>query len=401
VNRDTRKGLVKCDYRVGFRLYTETFPDYKDYSKFWPNKNLCIDSFQRTYLGDIETMDETISYYSKRLQPFKSCTMNQDDSSAENYLQDDLIEYYNTDNNDSKKKIKNLSSIIVGRANQFNFYYAMLLKNFAENSGYDQLLEKADKAVNNLDKENSVDLIQLVFQLFELSINYFHKLFLIELTEKLMKIGKDLLNAVNSTGVKSVKKDTLDVISRVLKTFNSRISKLFPSKTLEKQEDGIEEEIIKKIGKDYWEIEKLLLTCSLKLIKSGSLDKRIQSIKSLVEYLRNCKDNKEKLEKAFVQIKENNIFEEIFGSNSHSQLIIKSQDLIGVMLKENKLGFEELSLIWNYAKKADYEGKLTILKILKDMSRHMNSESIKSLLSKIYLKSEDSENLINEEVEVS
>ena len=102
-----------------------------------------------------------------------------------------------------------------------------------------------------------------------------------------------------------------------------------------------------------------------------------------------------------LQIKENNIFEEIFGSNSHSQLIIKSQDLIGVMLKENKLGFEELSLIWNYAKKADYEGKLTILKILKDMSRHMNSESIKSLLSKIYLKSEDSENLINEEVEVS
>lgn len=338
-------------------------------------------------------MDETISYYSKRLQPFKACTLNQDDSSAENYLIDDFIDYYDSEKSTSNKKVRNRSAIIVGRANQFNYYFAMLLKKFAEYRGFDSLLAKATDAMNNLDKENSIDLIQFVFQIFEIALNYFHKLFLLETTEKLFIIGKTFLKAVNDSGVKNVKKDTLDIISRVLKTFNNRSVKIFFTGNKNSGNNVT-------LNFNYGEVEQLLLSCSVKLIKSGSLDKRIQSIKSLVDYIKYSKDDKEKLEKAFSQIKENNILEEIFGTNSHSQLVIKSQELLGVLMKENKLGNDELSLIWNFAKKADYEGKLTILKILKDLSRFMSSESINCLLSKIFQKSEEQDNLVNEEIEV-
>ena len=45
-------------------------------------------------------MDETISYISKRIQPFKTCIINQEDNNMENYMIDDFINYYHTTTND-------------------------------------------------------------------------------------------------------------------------------------------------------------------------------------------------------------------------------------------------------------------------------------------------------------
>lgn len=61
-------GLPKVEYKVGFRIYPQYFPDWQNYTKFWPDKSMSKDSSNRQYFGDADGMDEWIPSYSKRVQ---------------------------------------------------------------------------------------------------------------------------------------------------------------------------------------------------------------------------------------------------------------------------------------------------------------------------------------------
>lgn len=69
------------------------------------------------------------------------------------------------------------------------------------------------------------------------------------------------------------------------------------------------------------------------------------------------------------------------------------------MLTENKLSSKEIEIIWAATKKGDLEGKLTILKMLKEISHNFGYDHIKYLLNNIY--SSFTDDLLTEEVEVS
>lgn len=390
--------------------------------KFWPNKNSGTDTYGRQYVGDMETMDETISYHSKRIQPFRTSTVNQDDANIENYFIDEQIDYYLIEKNDKDEEIvtKNPKAVIVGRGSNFSYYFASFLKNFAEAGGFDILLEKASKCAEKLEKESSTELITLTLEVFELSLNYFHLNYLLEAAEKLFLIGKCFLLNTNNQGVKNVKKDILDIINKVLRVYSNRIAKLQVNNQVSSAKDANKDPASSSdptttntsstavqqpafnFSSAYDEIEQLTLSCSLKFLKQGSLDKRILSVKSIVEYIKVANINKSKLEQTFKLIRENEILNEIFGTNSHSQLVIKSQDLLSILFKEDQMTSEDIDLIWGFAAKADLEGKLMILKILKDLCRTMKNKHIQLLLNNIYCKNilSKKEPLINEEVEV-
>ena len=69
------------------------------------------------------------------------------------------------------------------------------------------------------------------------------------------------------------------------------------------------------------------------------------------------------------------------------------------MIKSDRLSENEFELIWNATNKGDLEGKLTILKLLKELSKAMKNKHLDMLLQKIY--STKSNELINEEIDVS
>jgi len=98
-------------------------------------------------------------------------------------------------------------------------------------------------------------------------------------------------------------------------------------------------------------------------------------------------------------VEENQVFQEIYGSNSHIQLINKSKDLLEILLFEDKLSESEMELIWNATKKGDLEAKLSILKILKEISRSLKPKYIKILLDSIY--GNEPQELLNEEIDVN
>lgn len=71
-------------YRVGFRLYPEYFKNledendkYENYMKFWEGHQLQLDKKKEKYFGDKEDYDEELSFFSKRIQKFKSYTNTQ------------------------------------------------------------------------------------------------------------------------------------------------------------------------------------------------------------------------------------------------------------------------------------------------------------------------------------
>jgi hypothetical protein len=372
VYKEEINGLMKVEYTLGFRLYVDKFPAYHEYSKYWNQKtsSISVDKQGRKYIGDFETMDENISYCSKRMQPFLSQLVEKADLDHESSHIDEKIEYEYEEINTSGQLMKRKTRI-VGKGIGFSFYYALLLKSFGDQGGFDLMIEKLKSSINS-------DAIHCCFFIFSQSFNYFHRSFLAEIGNELYNISRAYFQELSNGEVKNVKKDTVDLISKLLRQFV--VSD-------------------KKNAHFLDELEEFSISCSVKFLKSSSLEKRIQAIKTMVDLIKGSKGNEKKTIRVLDLIEENKVFEEIFGPNSHIQLINKSQELLEIMIKEDKLSDKEFELIWSGTNKGDLEGKLTILKLFKDLSKVMKNKHLEMLLKNIY--STKQSDLLNDEIEVS
>ena len=97
-------------------------------------------------------------------------------------------------------------------------------------------------------------------------------------------------------------------------------------------------------------------------------------------------------------IEDNRLFNEIYGPNSHIQLINKSKEFLEIMIQNNKLSETELSIIWEATQKGDLEGKLSILNIFKEIIGSFKENHLNYIIHKLY--SIPSNELTNEEINV-
>ena len=241
--------------------------------------------------------------------------------------------------------------------------------------GYETMLNVLK---NTVDKP-SPDLIQIIFQIFGQSGYLLHRDFINQLSPIMFDNISFYFKEMNQNDLRNIKKDTIDLITKILK-------KYYIGKSKDSEERN---KVIENFG----------VAFAIKMLKTTFLEKRIQAIKTLVDLIKTSKEDPEKSIQVLKLIEENKIFQEIYGPNSHIQLINKSKDLLEIMLHEDKLSETELELIWASTKKGDLEGKLTILKILKEISSSLKPKYVNILLDKIYMSK--SEDIIYEEVEVS
>ncbi len=360
--------MKKVDYRIGFRIYPEHFPEWKNYSKFWPDKTKAEDNQNRIFLGDQEGYDETIPAISKRIQQFGLYTNNNSAKSntdnSESLCIDDFILFEHEQGR----------SYVVGKSTNFSFYFALLINNFAGLGGFESLLNLLSKDAK--EKVNP-ELLYYIFNFIAGSSSLFHKEY-IKILAVLMKDNViNYLNDLNQNDLRNMKKETIELITKVLRCYLS-----FTLSTEERNE------VVENFG----------LSFSLKMLKTSLLDKRISAVKTIVDLIKSSKNEPEKSAKILKMIEDHKIFYEIYGSNSHIQLINKSKDLLEIMLEEDKLSNGEMEIIWNGTKKGDLEGKLTILKTLKEISQSLKQKHIKMLLENIYLS--EPHVLINEEIDL-
>ena len=367
-NEEIVNGLKKVEYKIGFRIYPASFPEWTSYTKFWPDKQNSKDSNGRTYFGDQEGYDETISSISKRIQILGTNTSNSGKYSENEGLSIDDYILFN-----ECKDIEN-KFYVVGKSNNFSYYYAMLINDFAKLSGYEKLLNLLSK--DNKEKINS-ELLYYIFFFIGNSSNLFHKEYIKILADIMKENVINYLNDLNQNDLRNVKKETIELITKVLRYYLS-----FSLSCEERNE------VIENFG----------LSFSLKMLKTSLLDKRISAVKTIVDMIKSAKNQTEKSLKVLKIIEDHKIFYEIYGPNSHIQLINKSKDLLEIMLQEDKLSSGEMEIIWNGTKKGDLEGKLTILKTLKEISSSLKEKHIKMLLENIY--QSEPKVLINEEIEL-
>jgi ubiquitin carboxyl-terminal hydrolase 34 len=363
---DVTNGLKKIDYRIGFRVYPHLMSEWEDYRRFWPNKDINKDSQGRDYLGDIENIDEWIPSYSKRIQKFNTLIYaeTKDSFENENYYIDDLVKYI--DEETGKK------TYVVGRNNSFSYFFVRTLNFFAEIGGF----EKMVKLLSSDEKPNT-DLIHFIFYVLGVSSQNFHKNYIVELGNGLYENIFTYMKDLSQNELRNMKKETFDIITKVLK-FYLGLSL------------GVEQR--NKI------IEKFSISFAIKMIKTTYLEKRITAIKTIIDVIKSCRGDSEKRLMILKLIEDNQIFYEIYGPNSHIQLINKSKDLLEIMLKEDKLSDGEMEMIWSATKKGDLEGKLTILRTLKEISKSLQPKHISALLDNIY--NSKSTELVDDEIDL-
>ena len=142
----------------------------------------------------------------------------------------------------------------------------------------------------------------------------------------------------------------------------------------------------------------MTLTLAMKTIKTSIFDRRLQGIKALNDYIEKNSKNKESCIKLVNLIKKNDIIQEIFGANYHSQLINKSTEIVKLLMLENELSEEDIKLIWSCTKRGDLEAKITISKLLSELADNLKEEYIEMLLNSI--KSNIDQKIDEKEVEL-
>ena len=143
--------------------------------------------------------------------------------------------------------------------------------------------------------------------------------------------------------------------------------------------------------------DEMTLAFAMKSLKTSIFDFRLKGIKDLNDIIEKIKDSKITLDKLTSLIKENKILNEIFGTNYHSQLISRSNEIIKLLLQENALDENDMTLIWSCTKRGDLEAKLTILKLLSSIAENLQEKHIEMLLNSVL--SNVDKKISNEEIE--
>jgi len=110
------------------------------------------------------------------------------------------------------------------------------------------------------------------------------------------------------------------------------------------------------------EIISVILDNSLDWINIDKLDERLKGLKELNQKVRNY--NNDIMADSLKKI---NIIEHIFGSNSHSELIKNSGDIIKNMILYKRLDENDVKLICECTQKGDIEAKKFIIELLDNL----------------------------------
>ena len=378
-------------YKVGFRLYPEYFKNledendkYENYMKFWEGHQLQLDKKKEKYFGDKEDYDEELSFFSKRIQKFKSYTNTQSmyintpiqyyaygakKSDMKNPMQkmNYELQYDEFDmsfNDDAiKYEINGKKNYIIGKSNKFSYYYALFFKKLADDNAFEDFIEIIKNNPN-------VEEIYTVLHTIYCAMPYLHKQYLIENLDNFKNAMLNFINNLDTKEIRNLSKNLIEIFTQFMKGINTML--MTPS--------GSSDEKDEKTNNILSSINEISISLSIKLLKTSIFDKRMQGIKSLDEFIELNKNNEETMKILINLIQKNDIIKEIFGPNYHSQIISKSDQILSLLLKNNIIKEEEINLIWDCAQRGDLEAKSIIMKLLSDLAPNLNETFINILL---------------------
>ena len=389
-------GFKTVEYKVSFRLYVDHFKNpydeedtYEKHIEIWKTfgkAEINTDNDDERYVGEGSNCDEGILFYSKRIQKFGTYSTIQQKYVDYNYS------YNNNDDNELKRMNDDLSNdtdinieehyfyekdgtknYILGKyGNNFNYILAKYLKLIENIKGYDTFIEI-------LKSNPNIDEIYNVFYYLFKSLPYLHKEYFIENKDIIKTVCVNYINNLDEKQIRKLPKELNDLVTNLIYQINIFLSKNNPDNT----------------NMDIY--DEITLAFAMKSIKTNIFDYRLKGIKDLNDIIEKHKKNKDVISQIIILIKDNKILNEIFGANYHSQLITRSNEIIKLLLQENALDENDMTLIWSCTKRGDLEAKLTILKLLSSIAENLKENHIEMLLNSV-LNNVDKK-INNEEIE--
>ena len=120
--------------------------------------------------------------------------------------------------------------------------------------------------------------------------------------------------------------------------------------------------------------------------KSSILERKIQGLKMIQDIIKNIKYQEYKsitYKDLGSWLETNNVFDDLYGSGSHSQLIQRSSEFLRFLINEELLTLDHLVIIWRGIDKGDTQTKLSIYKMISDLSMSFNAQSVEFLVERI------------------
>ncbi|CAD8116913.1 unnamed protein product [Paramecium sonneborni] len=141
-------------------------------------------------------------------------------------------------------------------------------------------------------------------------------------------------------------------------------------------------------------IDRLDLDIAYKCFTSDFLERKIQGLKAIQELIKKTKDQynqygiQEWQKQAAIQmilewLNEKKIFETLYVGSGNSHLVQRSAEFFRFLIEEKMISINNLKEIWNSLEKAEYEHKLAIFKLFKDVSNSLEKEWLDVLIDAI------------------
>jgi hypothetical protein len=120
-----------------------------------------------------------------------------------------------------------------------------------------------------------------------------------------------------------------------------------------------------------------------KCLQSESLKRKLQGLNELKDVVKSLTYSSERNKGIKAWIKEEKLFEKIYITNSHVQLIKKSEEFFRYLINESILEVTDLERLYKIAQKGDYESRISLYKLFQEVSHIFKKPHVDFLIDTI------------------
>ncbi|KAL4448730.1 hypothetical protein ABPG74_012819 [Tetrahymena malaccensis] len=346
---ELNNGTTVKSVLVGLRIYRE------DGNRFDEQKG-------KSYFGYDKQLDEWVSPHSTRLQRFNRLARNQvQQQTLKNFLD------YTDDANDiifeNENKEKKIYAI---QRTDKNSNLVRYINYFGEIGGFDNIL----KRLQNISNWCPLEITQYYLEGIH-NIHIFLFLdFVREYVPQLWEAAQYLLMNPSEANLRTYDKEKLESVISSLEVLLSRAF---------------------SYSDQVHETEKLSMSLALKCYQTDVLKQRLAGLKLICEIIKYVKQNSYKSSDnliikpaKFVEwIKTNNIIEDLYLNNIHSEMINRSAEFFKFMLSQNLFTEQLARDMFNAIDKQDQMTKQGFLKLLSEISSEPRRTQAKYIIQNI------------------
>jgi hypothetical protein len=241
--------------------------------------------------------------------------------------------------------------------------YIRHINHFCENGGLQIILDIIENEEFS-EKPNQYNLcvMAILINLVSLPGSVYHKEVIQDFAERLISVTKKRLLEAPDKALREVRKEHIEAIVKAIDTLNRRL--------LPKEERIKKNDIMK-------------LDVALLCLKSSFMARRIQGIKDLNLVIKNHRAFANRFSGEFLisWMFENNIFEVLFDpKGTHAQLIQRCDEIMKLLLTEEKLEIPLLEKFWALTKT---DLKSEVYKIISDCSFYFLDDHLEFIFNQI------------------